>query len=199
MNDYRRRLLFGFAAAFAGMLTSLAIDVCIPFLVPNRPVSSDLLFSLLPRIDWFEYLADGAALLAYVVFVWYVVRHDRLHAPRYLVGLGLLYGLRGLLLPLTPMGNPLGEGVQSGFLTTLGINGYFPSGHIGSSFLFFLFIHQKTAPLLKVLSGLIVLVIAVSLLLARGHYSIDIAGGLLLAYGIEAFLRRHMAEAVPLG
>ena len=67
----------------------------------------------------------------------------------------------------------------------------FPSGHTGSIFLCYLFVvwfgSRRFQPVFLLFVGIEIL----ALLLARGHYSIDIAGGMLLSYSMVSFLRER--------
>jgi membrane-associated phospholipid phosphatase len=94
---------------------------------------------------------------------------------------GLMYLIRSVLMLLTPLASSHGNGALFGLLPLVQ-NGMFPSGHAGAAFLCYLLVDAKRAPGIR--RALLWLAFAewITLLLAHGHYSIDIAGGVLLAY-----------------
>jgi membrane-associated phospholipid phosphatase len=150
------------------------------------PMLSDLILDHIPFVDvsvYYDLLSLTAFLLmgAYIVF-----KNEYRSLPFFLLVCGIFYLTRGVFIVLTPFGNPPlfngSNGPFNGFSKfELGV---YPSGHVGSAFLFLLLIKDK---LFKWLLSICLVLIIVTLLLARGHYSIDIFSGLFFAYAIKAF------------
>lgn len=82
---------------------------------------------------------------------------------------------------LTPLGSSMGNEMQYG-LTNIHQYGCFPSGHTIMVVLAYMIIQGEENRTLKALALSSVIVEITSLVLSRGHYSIDIAGGLLVSY-----------------
>ncbi|OIP97443.1 hypothetical protein AUK40_03245 [Candidatus Wirthbacteria bacterium CG2_30_54_11] len=175
--------------AAASLLTSWS-EAAILLLFPHRVVSPDLILDALPYVQWCEYLADGTVLVSWAGFAVFALVSVRSRIPLFLFGLGLHYLLRAGLVLLTPLMSPLGTDGPWGLSPGI-IPGMFPSGHVGSVFLCYLFVSWQGDKRLRAFFLLLVGVEIVSMLLARGHYSIDIAGGMLLSYSMVSFLRER--------
>ena len=140
---------------------------------------SDLLLDALPHVNAAQYVADGAVILAYVLLAVYVGWRAVDRLPRVVSVIAIMYLLRSALIVLTPLASPHGAGPW-GILPPQ--NGMFPSGHAAAVLLCFLLVEHDRAPGLRRLMLALAVTEWGALLLARGHYSIDVAGGLLLAY-----------------
>ncbi len=172
--------LFLLATAFvAARVASAFIDAR----YPNRPLPPDLLFDALPRIPWTQYLTDIALLVQLGLLVWYLSRGRWHRLPEMIALFSIMELMRAAFIVLTPLAGPLGNGAFYGIIRVTQ-NGEFPSGHVASALLFFLFVDATEEPLLSKVMLALVFVECGSLLLSRGHYSIDIVGGLLLSYFI---------------
>lgn len=147
---------------------------------PDRPAPRDLLFELIPYAAWAPYAADAVLFASGALLVWHAQR--RLDAaPGMLALLAVMETARAAINVLTPLASPLGNGTLWGLVRFVQ-NGMFTSGHTGSAFLFYLLVDREEAPRLKrVLLGLLVAECTL-LIVGRGHYTIDIVGGLLLTY-----------------
>ena len=148
---------------------------------PNRVPVDDLLFRLTPYLSWTQYLSDAAAIIGPILLGWYIFNGREKYLPRALFSIGLGYLMRASMIILTPLGGPLGNGALYGFIPLVQ-NGQIPSGHTMLAMLCYLFVDRREAPRIKALLLLSVGVEILSLILSRGHYGIDIAVGLLVAY-----------------
>lgn len=149
---------------------------------PHRPAPRDTLFELLPYVANARYLMAAALALGLALFV----RHALVAVPNQLPKLisifALMYLLRAALICLTPLANAHGEGA---FFVPVVQHGMFPSGHSAASLLFVLLTDPRRAPRLRRLLLGLALIVWITLVVAHGHYSIDVVGGLLLAYFCE--------------
>lgn len=148
---------------------------------PGRPRPADLLFQSLPYVSAAQYTSDIAVYSALLILAFYSLRYAREEMPRIVTMISVMYLLRAAMIILTPLASAHGDGSMFGFVPYVQ-NGMWPSGHTADTFLCFLLINASKAPGLRRLTGAMVVVQCVSLILARGHYSIDVVGGLLLSY-----------------
>lgn len=157
----------------------------------NLPLLSDMILDRLPMYD-ISLLYDLFSFIPGIIVGIYVIHkkeYNRL--PYILVMSGLIEIIRGIFIVLTPLGNPpLFEGSNPPF------NGFskyelgvYPSGHVGSVFLFFLMVKNKAY---KRIIFLCLLIVIVSLFLAHAHYSIDILSGLFFAYAINSVGQKYL-------
>jgi len=155
------------------------------------PVLSDLILDNIPLWD-IDYIYDIFSIISLIVLIFYIIhKADYKKAPYFLLLCGIFHIVRGVFIVLTPFGNPAGfdgtEGLFNGFSDIeLGV---YPSGHIGISFLYFLFVKNKTY---KIILLICVIIIALALFLSRGHYTIDILSGVFFAYAIKSFGDKHL-------
>jgi membrane-associated phospholipid phosphatase len=146
---------------------------------PDRPRPRDLLFELLPYVEWTRYLTVVALVIGFAIFLYYAVRLEPERIPAFTTVFAIMYILRAAIMILTPLASSEGD---KPFVFTLQQYGMFPSGHIAASLILVLLTSAALAPgLRKVQWGLFVME-GVGLVLAHGHYSIDLVGGLLLAF-----------------
>jgi len=156
------------------------------------PMLSDLILDHIPfiNISFFYDLLSLLVLLLMAVYVFVYNEHKRL--PYIILLIGIFYIVRGIFIVLTPFGNPPmfnGSGPLNGFSKyELGV---YPSGHVGNAVMFFLLTRDKVFKWI-ILGGIILIII--TLLLARGHYSIDIFSGWFFAYAIVTFGEKHLMK-----
>lgn len=163
--------------ALAGVSTALGNALIVDrFADTARP--ADLLFELLPYVEAARWLTLVALVGGLGVFVVNLLRHDLARVPAVGAAISLMYTLRAVIMVLTPLPPAHGEGV---FLVAPQQFGMFPSGHIGLVTLCALLTPPERTGLRR-FQWLMVAVMSAGLLLAHGHYSIDIVGGLLLSY-----------------
>lgn len=126
-------------------------------------------------------LAGSSSILLY----WYTAyRQGFTTLPEFLSKLGIMYALRALTIVLTPLASiqPNGGGHATPVLSNLYF-GMFFSGHTASAFIiYYIDRYSKRTRLLKLFTANVV---AISLILSHSHYSIDIVGGILVAYLIK--------------
>jgi membrane-associated phospholipid phosphatase len=174
-----RKTLVSIAVLVGAVLWNVAASELIQRLYPGRPIVPDLLFTLLPDVPVLTLATDFIMNSAIVLLFWYMFGRDRLHLPYYFFTAGVLYAFRGLLMILTPLGRPTGnlDSFGAGVVANLKQHGMFPSGHTMLSAAIFLLIDGKRHPGFKRATGLLCLAEMITLILSRGHYSIDIVGG----------------------
>ena len=180
---------WGFALALAlaaGAATETASRL-IAASFPDRPWAPDLLHNLLPHIPAASYLTLGALGAALALFALYCARHGRDRMPEFLALVAVMYLLRAGISVLTPLAVARTDAVLS---FPLFGNVLFPSGHTALAYLLTRLTDRERAPGLRAAQTVLLGVIMVTMLLSRGHYSIDLAGGLLLGY----FVSREWAE-----
>lgn len=153
---------------------------------PDAPEPEDLLFRLLPYVEAARWLTVVALVVGFGLFLLDVVRHQgwaglvgRRVADAGVV-FALMYLLRAALMVLTPLA-PSQPGRV--FVFEPPQLGMFPSGHVAALTLLVLLSPPERPWVRRVQVGMLVLMVA-GLLLARGHYSVDVAGGLLLGYAV---------------
>jgi membrane-associated phospholipid phosphatase len=144
----------------------------------------DLLFTLLPDIPFLAYLTDPIMAAVIVLILWYIFTRGRRHMPYYFFSVGMAYLGRGLLMALTPLGRPTGNLESYGIFRVIQLkqHGMFPSGHITLAAAAYFLIDGRRHPGFKRAVGMLGLAETVTLLLSRGHYSIDVAGGVMLGW-----------------
>ena len=179
-----KQLLFAMAFwAVASAMNALGSNF-IQANFPDRLPVPDLLFQVLPYVPATQYLTDIANIVSIFLLIAYLSEKgtSRLRElPFAITAFSFAYMLRGFLIILTPLGGPLGNVVNYG-ITTIHQHGQFPSGHTLVVAMAYMLVNEEEAPALKKWMLAMVVVEVVSLLLSHGHYSIDIAGGLLLSY-----------------
>lgn len=167
----------GVLAAIATMLANLLIVRAFPDAA--RP--DDLLFELLPYVRSARWLTLVALVLGFGVFLTDLVRRDGWASRRLQVAattFALMYLLRAGMTVLTPLAAAQGD---EPFVFSPQQYGMFPSGHTAAITLLLLLTPPERAWARRAQWVALALMVA-GLLLARGHYSIDVVGGLLLGY-----------------
>lgn len=148
---------------------------------PERQPASDLLFKLTPYIGWTQYLTDLANIFSLIVLAIYIFKGRTYQIPLIITTFALMEIFRSILTVATPVGDVFGNNIYYG-LTQIRQYGNFPSGHFASSFLCYYFIDRGQAAILSRLALIGIWVEGISLILSRGHYSIDLFGGFCIAY-----------------
>lgn len=164
--------------ALGGVLSMLASRF-IDARFPGRPMPRDLLLDALPALTPAQYVADLTVICAVaILFVFYSRRHPH-DIPEATAIFGLMYLLRSAIIVLTPLASPHGNG-SYGILPPQ--TGMFPSGHMANVLLGWLLVRRYGGSKTSLVLGTLAIVEGASLLLSRGHYSIDLVGGMLLTY-----------------
>lgn len=138
----------------------------------------DLLFELLPYVGPAKWLTVVALVIGFGLFVFGVLRRNLSRTPAVLAPFALMYLLRALIMVLTPLAPAQGEGP---FVFEVQQYGMFPSGHVGVAVLLAMLTPADRRWERRTQWAMVALMVA-GMLLARGHYSIDIVGGMLLSY-----------------
>lgn len=152
----------------------------------NLPALSDLILDNLPYWD-IDFIGDIFSLFSIIIFAVYIIHKKQFdRVPYFLVLIGIFQILRAAFIVLTPIGNhELFDGTEGLFGGFSKIElGVYPSGHLGAAYLYFILTRNPTYKRILLLS---VLIIMISLLLSRSHYSIDLLSGMIFAYAIKCF------------
>lgn len=176
------RLMISLSLLALAGITSLAGSLFIAARYPDRPTPRDTLFELLPYVNAARYLTAVALVAGFVLFIAWALRSSRADIPRFVAVFALMYLARSVLIVLTPLANSHGEGP---FVFPVVQNGMFPSGHAAAALLFVRLTDAARAPNLKRTLLALAVVVWVALVVSHGHYSIDVVGGLLLAYFVD--------------
>lgn len=177
-----RALLISLALLAAAGAASLGGNIVIVAEFPDRPAPRDLLFELLPYVGPLRYMTAIALIAGFALFVRYAFRRAPARIPEFIAMFAIMYLLRAAFMVLTPLASAHGEGA---FVSSVVQYGMFPSGHIGAAVLLTRLTARDLAPVQRRVQAVLALVLGVSMILAHGHYSIDIVGGVLLSYFIE--------------
>lgn len=185
----------GVAAIIAGVLSNFASESYLHNYMDegkSLPMLSDMILDNLPYMN-VSFIYDIFCLFPVAFVLIYIVHkkdYDRI--PFFMLMIGLFYIVRGIFIVLTPFGNPpMFEGSDSIFKGFSKYElGVYPSGHAGNIFLMYLMVRDSTY---KKLILFCLVVVIVTLFLARGHYSIDILSGLFFSYAIKAYGEKHLA------
>lgn len=178
----------------ATSIAIVAISVDYVDSLPSTPIAPDLIFQIIPFAYIYSVIAEVALLLSSAIFIFYLTKNSKWHElPLYLIMAAIFNILRAAIIPLNPFQNPYP-------LETFGIlnwiipqAGMFPSGHVGLAFFFFLLAEKKHA-VIKYLLLALSLIIAFFMVASRGHYTVDVIGGLLLAFAIYILVSRIKAR-----
>lgn len=152
------------------------------------PPIDDIVLRVLPRVDLFG--IGEAIFFAYLILfaVLFFRQQDR-DLGRLLTTLGLFYALRGFFLLLLPIGPPLDAFVADDRLTIYpyASHAYFPGGHIGIMLVMAWAISNR-----RIRTGLVLFTFLFGLgsLITRAHYTADLLGGVLLAYGVYSLMKQ---------
>jgi membrane-associated phospholipid phosphatase len=161
----------------------------IPYLSPVRPPLNDLLFAATPFVQWLQYGADVFILLTLATIAYYIYRGRWKQLPQIVAAVGVMELSRAFLLLATPLGGPARPNLHYG-MTPFILNGPFPSGHVALIYMCYLFVDKHEEPIIKKLIMVFLVGEIISLILSRGHYTIDIIGGLLLTYVVYDIFKK---------
>lgn len=155
------------------------------------PLLSDLILDNLPYYN-VSLIYDLFCLFPVAIAMVYIVhKKDYNRIPLFLVLSGIFYIIRGIFIVLTPFGNPpmfMGSDTLFNGFSKYEL-GVYPSGHAGNVFLLMLLVTDKWY---KRMILFCLVVVIVSLFLARGHYSIDILSGIFFSYAIRSFGEKYL-------
>lgn len=183
-----KRFYIGASILLAGVLINQASSIFLKNNYHDLPVLQDLILDNLPLFN-LAWVYDLFASISVFLFIGYIFFKKMEYIPYYLVLLGVLQLIRGFFIILTPFANPVNTYNQI-MDTTVFRSGVYPSGHTGTSFIIFLLSDGRWKLIFFILS----LGVVVFLLLAKGHYSIDIFSALLFAYAVYLFGEKYLKE-----
>lgn len=181
-NSYK--IFWSVLVLAAGIALNMLGSRLIGLYAPDRPIPPDLFFTYVPYLGWTQYASDIANVFSVAILAVYIFSGRFRLIPMVLMTFGLAEVMRGLIILLNPLGSPLGPEMRYGVTNFVAITQYgqFPSGHTMVVVLSYFLVDWRSAPSLKALMLFSVVVEMVALIASRGHYSIDIVGGFLIAY-----------------
>ncbi len=152
------------------------------------PILNDFLLDNLPflKIAW---LYDLCIIIPIVIFLIYAYTKEYNNIPYFFILFGLSQLVRGVFIVLTPFGSP-NNGLIGLFKGSAFRQGVYPSGHTQSVFLAFLLAKGWWKKILF----LFFLLVVITLLLGRGHYSIDIFSAIIFNYAIYCVGEKHIKK-----
>jgi len=156
------------------------------------PILKDFFFEHLPFLPKLSFFYDIFALLSVFILIFSIIYYKQYKKiPFFIFLFGVGYLMRSLFIVLTPLGNPRSMPTNGPFHAFTNYeSGVFPSGHVGSSFLCFLF----SKGIFKIFSLISLILVIAFLLVARGHYSIDIFSAILFNYASYSFFQKSLTD-----
>ena len=186
--------------AFAFLIISFGIELYLASntdkFYPNLTITPDFILNHTPYLNvlWF---ADAIVLLAIASFLIFIFSEKKWkEIPFYAMILGIYALLRATLSYINPLGNPAPNPGGLG-LPFLPNGGMFPSGHVGTIFLFFLLSKNKSKRWCIYFLGLLITEIII-MILSKGHYTIDIVGAFFIAYTLWKVGEEHFRKKLIL-
>ncbi len=163
---------------------------------PNLPIIRDFLFEHTPFIN-ILFIADFVVTLAVISFFVFIIKKNKWkELPFYATIIGIYYLIRSALIYLTPLANPYtGSNILPEIFPS---GGMFPSGHTGLIFLLFLFTLKNKAKGWNIYFIVLLILEIVSMILSRGHYTIDLIGALFIAYTLWKVGEEHFKKRLTL-
>jgi membrane-associated phospholipid phosphatase len=157
------------------------------------PMLSDLILDNIPVFD-LSFFYDLFCFLSSIVIGIYIIHKKEYNQiPFILLLCGIFLLVRGIFIVLTPFGNPPmfnGSGAPFNGFSKYEL-GVYPSGHVGTVFLYLLLAKDK---IYKWILFIFLLIVMVSLFLSHSHYSIDILSGIFFAYAIRSFGNKYFTD-----
>lgn len=154
----------------------------------SLPVLHDLLLDNLPYLE-IQWLYDLFVIISVEVIILYAYKHSPEKIPYYLVVFGIMQILRGFFIALTPVGSP-NHGALGLFKGSAFRSGVYPSGHTASAVLALIF----TSGWYRSAAWVCLIGLVSTLLLGRGHYSIDIFSAMIFAYAVYMFSEKYLKK-----
>lgn len=164
-------------------------------LYPYRQPINDFLFDRLPLVSWTQYLTDIFVILTAVITLYYFIKYQIKYLPYAIMAFAIFYLLRSGLVLLNPFSGFYGHEATYG-ISTIKQYGCFPSGHTGLTVVAYMLTDKSKSKAINIILYLLVIGEVLSLLLSRGHYGIDIVGGLLLAYFVVTWFGKYKEKLV---
>lgn len=179
----KKKLLIALGLLGLSFLTTLISDYGIKRYFPTRPILDDAMFFIIPRIDVLQFFVDGVITLGFLLALAVFSERRIERVSTFVFAIGAMYFIRAILNLVTPLGDPSGEVLPYGFLERVPLAGMFPSGHIAALTVEYLLVRQwQTGKRAEFLYLLLIFLATMALWSTRGHYTIDIVGGMVLGY-----------------
>ena len=160
---------------------------------PERPLVPDLLFDITPYYSWTQHVSDPLVIISIVFFTAFLYKKlNFAYLKEIVLSYALIHYMRALIIPLTPLGRYHTNNEPYGIFQVVQ-TGMFTSGHTAAAFLLYLLVPQKQTLLKKIMLTFFILQVVV-LILSRGHYSIDIIGGMMVAYISLDLTNKHLSK-----
>lgn len=181
---------------FLSLLASSASTKIIFKIFPERYVNPDLVFLYTKSNIYIEYFADGLIFITLGTFLFFYAKKHLNKFPFFVSTVSIMYILHSFIKILTPMMRPTGSDLPSHglFRTYLQQPGMFPSGHIGLIATLYFLIDGKENRSFKTLFLAFLILETITMVISRGHYSIDAVGGILLAYFVVAEAKKTITN-----
>lgn len=194
-NRFNNTYLFVILLVISGA-TNFISSWIIKTYFPDRVAAPDLMFKVTPYYPQLQYFTDIFNLFSFVLIIYYLVTKKGKEINYIILNFACAYLLRAFLIILTPLGGINGNEATYG-ISSIKQYGAFPSGHTIMVAMTYLIINQQDAPkTLKILASASLIIEVISLILSRGHYSIDIVGALLLCYFVFNEIKRFKSSLV---
>ena len=155
-------------------------------------LKDDLILNFLPSAN-VAWLYDILSFISIIILAIYVLRKDFEEIPFIISLFGIYHFVRGIFIILTPLGVPNGgdQGIVTGLVALFG---QYPSGHLGSVFLTFLIMKG----IYKQIAIFLTFAIGITLLVGRGHYSIDLFSSIFFVYAIYSFGNKYFRKKMKI-
>ncbi len=180
--------IFIFVFLFIAVLSNIISSNYIAKHYSNVPQACDIVLNQIENTySWAMKLAEILIVISIITFA-YVVYKNKKEIYKWIFITASFFLMRGLLLPLTIMGNLNPLSLLNKYETFS--YGMFPSGHIAIPYLFLLFSYKKN----KLWIFYLVATLSTGLLLILGkqHYTIDIISTIFIGYAIKSFTEKHI-------
>lgn len=166
------------------LITAILGNYIIYRYFPNRVISNDLVFSLFPYTLSTEYVADALFFLGVFLYIVFYAFRNIKNLNHIVNVILIMYIARAIIMIFTPLMRPTGVDMPShGFfreyMTQLGM---FPSGHVALIATMYFDISGKKYEILKKIMYFILIFSSIFMIISRGHYTIDVIGGVMLGY-----------------
>jgi len=217
-GEFKWRVFFGYLAAaiaFRYLCHSLMLIPVLLNELRSAPTVPDLLLSLVPRLDWLAHWNYYLWIACYFPPALYLLYRDRKLFARFIIIDGVISLTRGLMIPLTGLGPPVGADLNALRPFSLWptwwqlVNPYraligdtagiyltkdmFFSGHIATTFLLYLFarrLGKKESRVFLALQVFSLLVVFFSHL----HYTIDVIGAYAITFTLFTLGNRWLCR-----
>lgn len=192
---------------WAGIQISILSSRFIASNFTHRVKPDDLLFRILPYNIYFEYFTDIIVFTLIFIALAYIFQKAKKQLPFYISTAWVFYFIRAIINVFTPLERPLAPDMLHGIVRLVSEEiyskdvyslGMFPSGHVGITVLMFLFASEFVSKQHKQLLLLLVVFQCFFMAASRGHYSIDIIGGIMLAILVYQWMDKHLREGLTL-